>query len=142
MNKKIIPLLFFAFSPNAFALDAIDLSSSISQSSSRIKPNENISYTATIANNSTTTAVNSKILFYLPPRNVSIASLPSDCVAVGKSITCSIGDLTANATATRTISVFYTKTSGNNISALALSDNDDFDLSKRAKNPAVQGGDG
>ncbi len=129
MNKKIIPLLFFAFSPNAFALDAIDLSSSISQSSSRIKPNENISYTATIANNSATTAVNSKILFYLPPRNVSIASLPSDCVAVGKSITCSIGDLTANATATRTISVFYTKTSGNNISALALSDNDDFDLS-------------
>ncbi len=137
MNKKIIPLLFFAFSPHAFALDAVDLSSSISASFGRVKPNENISYTATITNNSATVAANAKILFYLPPRNVSIASLPSDCMTVGKNITCTVGNLTNGANATRTISVSFSKTGGANTSALALSDNDDATVSNNLSHVAT-----
>ncbi|MEI7841175.1 MAG: DUF1566 domain-containing protein [Methylococcaceae bacterium] len=103
----------------------IDLSTTLSQSSSRIKINENLTYTATVTNNGMGTANNSSLKFYLPPRNVSIVSMPSDCVTTGKSLTCSLGNLAAGANASRAITVTYTKSGGASVSALALTDGED-----------------
>ncbi|MEI6746861.1 MAG: DUF1566 domain-containing protein [Methylococcaceae bacterium] len=103
----------------------IDLSTTLTQSSSRVKINENLTYTATVINNGTGTANNSLLKIYLPPRNVSIVSMPSDCVTTGKSITCSLGSLAAGANATRAITVSYIKSGGASVSALALTDSND-----------------
>jgi uncharacterized repeat protein (TIGR01451 family) len=103
----------------------IDLSSTLSQSSSRVKINENFTYTATVTNNGTGTANNSLLKIYLPPRNVSIFSMPSDCVTTGKSITCSLGNLAAGVNASRAITVTYIKSGGASVSALVLTDSDD-----------------
>ncbi len=103
----------------------IDLSTTLSQSSSRVKINENLIYTATVINNGTGTANNSLLKIYLPPRNVSIVSMPSDCVTTGKSLTCSLGNLAAGANASRAITVTYTKSGGASVSALALTDGED-----------------
>jgi uncharacterized repeat protein (TIGR01451 family) len=103
----------------------IDLSTTLSQSSSRVKINENLTYTATVINNGTGTANNSLLKFYLPPRNVSIVSMPSDCVTTGKSITCSLGSLAAGASITRLFKVSYTKSGGSSVSALVLTDSND-----------------
>jgi uncharacterized repeat protein (TIGR01451 family) len=106
-------------------LTTIDLSSILTQSSSRVKINENLSYTATVTNNGTGTANNSLLKIYLPPRNVSIFSMPSDCVTTGKSITCSLGSLAAGVNASRAITVTYIKSGGSSVSALVLTDSDD-----------------
>jgi uncharacterized repeat protein (TIGR01451 family) len=103
----------------------IDLTTTLSQSSSRVKTNENLTYTATVINNGTGTANNSLLKFYLPPRNVSIVSMPSDCVTTGKSITCSLGSLAAGASITRLFKVSYTKSGGSSVSALVLTDSND-----------------
>ncbi len=104
----------------------IDLSTTLSQSSSRVKINENLTYTATVTNNGTGTANNSLLKFYLPPRNVSIVSTPSDCAVTGKSLTCSFGNLAAGANASRTITVNYIKSGGASVGALALTDSEDM----------------
>jgi uncharacterized repeat protein (TIGR01451 family) len=106
-------------------LTTIDLSSILTQSSSRVKINENLTYTATVINNGTGTANNSLLKIYLPPRNVSIVSMPSDCVTTGKSITCSIGNLAAGANASRAITVNYIKSGGASASSLVLTDSND-----------------
>jgi uncharacterized repeat protein (TIGR01451 family) len=103
----------------------IDLSTTISASSSRVKINENLIYTATVTNNGTGTANNSLLKIYLPPRNVSIVSMPSDCLTTGKSLTCSLGNLVAGANASRAITVTYTKSGGASVSSLVLSDGED-----------------
>ena len=103
----------------------IDLSATLSQSSSRIQQNTNIIYTATVTNNGTGTANNSLLKIYLPPRNVSIVSMTSDCVTTGKSITCSLGSLAAGASVTHLLKVSYTKSGGSSVSALALTDSGD-----------------
>jgi uncharacterized repeat protein (TIGR01451 family) len=104
----------------------IDLSATLSQSTSRVKINENLTYTATAQNNGTGTANNSLLKIYLPPRNVSVVSMPSDCVTTGKSITCSLGNLTAGANASRAITVSYIKSGGASLSALILTDSEDI----------------
>jgi uncharacterized repeat protein (TIGR01451 family) len=103
----------------------IDLSTTLSQSSSRVKINENLTYTATVINNGTGTANNSLLKMYLPPRNVSVVSMPSDCVTTGKSITCSLGNLAAGANTSRTITVNYIKSGGASLSSLVLTDSSD-----------------
>ena len=103
----------------------IDLSATLSQSSSRIQQNTNIIYTATVTNNGTGTANNSLLKIYLPPRNVSIVSMPSDCVTTGKSLTCSLGNLAAGVNASRAITVTYIKSGGASVSALVLTDSVD-----------------
>jgi uncharacterized repeat protein (TIGR01451 family) len=107
-------------------LTTIDLSTTLSQSSSRVKINENLTYTATVINNGTGTANNSLLKFYLPPRNVSIVSMPSDCMTTGKSITCSLGNLlAAGANTSRAIIVNYIKSGGASVSSLVLTDSND-----------------
>ncbi len=104
----------------------VDLSTTLSASTTRVKINENLTYTATVTNNGMGTANNSSLKFYLPPRNVSIVSMPSDCVTTGKSLTCSLGNLAAGANASRAITVIYTKSGGASVSALALTDSNDM----------------
>lgn len=104
---------------------SIDLSTTLSQSSSRVKINENLTYTATVINIGTGTANNSLLKFYLPPRNISVVSMPSDCVTTGKSLTCSLGNLAAGANASRAIKVNYIKSGGASVSALVLTDSND-----------------
>jgi uncharacterized repeat protein (TIGR01451 family) len=103
----------------------IDLSTTISASTPRVKINENLTYTATVINNGTGTANNSLLKFYLPPRNVSIVSMPSDCAVTGKSLTCSIGNLAAGANTSRSVTVTYTKSGGSSVSSLVLTDSED-----------------
>jgi hypothetical protein len=103
----------------------IDLSTMLSQPTSRIQQNTSVIYTATVTNNGTGTANNSLLKIYLPPRNVLIVSMPSDCVTTGKSITCSLGSLAAGASVTRLLKVSYTKSGGSSVSALVLTDSDD-----------------
>ncbi len=103
----------------------IDLSPTLSASSSRVKINENLTYTATVINNGTGTANNSLLKIYLPPRNVSVVSMPSDCMTTGKSITCSLGNLATGANASRAITVTYIKSGGASVGALALTDSED-----------------
>ncbi len=103
----------------------IDLSSTLSASSSRVKINENLTYTATIINNGAGAANNSSLKIYLPPRNVSVVSMPSDCVTTGKSITCSLGSLAAGANVSRAVTVTYTKSGGASVSSLVLTDSND-----------------
>jgi uncharacterized repeat protein (TIGR01451 family) len=111
--------------PTPVILTSVDLSATLSQSSSRVKINENLTYTATVTNNGTGTANNSSLKFYLPPRNVSIVLMPSDCMTTGKSITCSLGNLAAGANASRAITVNYIKSGGASLSALVLTDSND-----------------
>lgn len=111
--------------PTPVILTSVDLSTTLSASTNRIQQNTNITYTATVINNGTGAANNSLLKIYLPPRNVSIVSMPSDCVTIGKSLTCSLGSLAAGANASRAITVTYTKSGGASVSALALTDSAD-----------------
>jgi hypothetical protein len=100
----------------------------LSQPTSRIQQNSSIIYTGTVKNNGTGSANTVQLKFYLPPRNVSIISIPSDCSITGKSITCSLGNLAANESVIRSITVNYTKSGGSSISALVLTDSGDTNL--------------
>ena len=102
-----------------------DLSAMLSQPTSRIQQNSSIIYTGTVKNNGTDSANTVQLKFYLPPRNVLIISIPSDCSVTGKSITCSLGNLAANESVNRSITVSYTKSGGSSISALVLTDSGD-----------------
>jgi hypothetical protein len=91
----------------------------------RVQINNALTYAATITNNGLNVASNARVIFYFPPRNVSINtnSMPSGCViANGRSVTCSVGDLAAGVSISRAITVTYTKSGGASISALALTD--------------------
>lgn len=109
----------------AFYPSIIDLTATITSPTNRAKVNDSIIYTGYVANNGTGTASNVQLKFYLPPRNVSITSMPSDCVTTGKSLTCSLGNLAKGANASRAITVSYTKSGGASVSALVLTDSND-----------------
>ena len=128
LSARLVRGTWTASTSTPIVSTTFDLSTMLSQSTSRIQKNTSITYTATVLNNGTGTANNSLLKIYFPPRNVSIVSMPSDCVTTGKSITCSLGSLAAGASVTRLLKVSYTKSGGSSVSALVLTDSDDTNL--------------
>ena len=108
---------------------APDISTTITQSTSNVKVNANVIYTASIKNNGTSDTGNVKIIFYLPPRNISTATLPSNCLLTEKNATCTLTNLAIGESISQSINVLYTKSGGASISALAISDKEDADIS-------------
>ena len=108
---------------------APDISTTITQSTSNVKVNANVIYTASIKNNGTSDTGNVKIIFYLPPRNISTATLPSNCLLTEKNTTCTLTNLAIGESISQSINVLYTKSGGASISALAISDKEDADIS-------------
>lgn len=106
---------------NAFALD---LSSTITSSSNRIQTGTSVTYTGTVMNNSSTSASNSQLIFYMPPRNVNYISLPVGCTIKVK-ITCLLGDLAGGASVSKSITVSYSSAGSAIVSALAVTDTAD-----------------
>ncbi len=106
----------------------IDLSTTLSQSSSRVKINENLTYTATVINNGTGAANNVALKFMMPPRWTNYVSLPSDCVFNGTLTVCNVGSLTAGATVQRAITVSFQKRGAISMGALVTTDSDDSNL--------------
>jgi hypothetical protein len=106
-----------------------DISTTITQSTSNVKVNANVIYTASIKNNGTSDTGNVKIIFYLPPRNISTATLPSNCLLTEKNATCTLTNLAIGESISQSINVLYTKSGGASISALAISDKEDADIS-------------
>jgi hypothetical protein len=120
MKTKLLPLLLFSVTANA-----ADLATTFSSTHSKITVNNTISYTGTVVNKDADVASNVQLIFYMPPRNVSIGNLPSGCWNTNTKITCNIGELNAGDSTTRTISVFYTKKGGNFVSVNAVTDSYD-----------------
>jgi|GEM_PF-2312202 len=113
---------------NTPTANSIDLSSTLSQSSSRVKINDNLTYTAAATNNGTGTANNVALKFMMPPRWTNYISLPSDCVFNGTLTVCNVGSLTAGATVQRAITVSFQKRGAISMGALVTTDSDDSNL--------------
>ncbi len=120
--KKLISLTLLTASFSLPVL-AVDLSAKISSNYSKIKVKSPITYTGSVLNNSTNLASNVRLEFYLPPKNVVVNHLPSDCFADSmNTITCALGNLTANSSAARSVEISYSKTLSGFISVNAISD--------------------
>ncbi|MFI3122710.1 MAG: DUF1566 domain-containing protein [Methylococcales bacterium] len=124
MKTKLLPLLFFTFTANA-----ADLSTTFSSTYSKITVNNTIAYTGSVVNKGSDTASNVQLLFYMPPKNISIGNLPSGCSNANSKIICSIGDLNVGDSATRTVSVFYTQKGAGFVSVNAITDSNDTNYS-------------
>ncbi len=120
MKTKLLPLLFFTFTANA-----ADLSTTFSGTYSKITVNNTIAYTGSVVNKGSDAASNVQLLFYMPPRNISVGNLPSGCWNSNTKIICTIGDLSGGDSASRTISVFYTKKGAAVATVNAISDSND-----------------
>ncbi|TAN70856.1 MAG: DUF1566 domain-containing protein [Methylobacter sp.] len=105
----------------------VDLSTTISASTSTIKRNENITYTATLTNSGTAAASNATLIFYFPSRWITYVSVPSDCVSKGRSYRCTVPSLAAGESLTKAITVNYSKRGAVNIVSLSTTDSDDAD---------------
>ena len=124
MKTKLLPLLLFTFAANA-----TDLSTTFSSTHSKITVNNTITYTGSVVNKGVDTASNVQLLFYMPPRNISISNLPSGCWKANLKIICTIGELNVGDSASRTISVFYTKKGAAVASVNAITDSNDTNYS-------------
>jgi uncharacterized repeat protein (TIGR01451 family) len=120
MKTKLLPLLLFSFAANA-----ADLATTFSSTYSKVTVNNTITYTGSVVNKGTDTASNVQLIFYMPPKNVTIGNLPSGCSSTNIKISCSIGGLNVGDSATRTVSVFYTKKGGAAVSVNAITDSYD-----------------
>jgi hypothetical protein len=120
MKTKLLPLLLFSVTANA-----ADLATTFSSTYSKVSVNNTITYTGSVVNKGTDTASNVQLLFYMPPKNVSIGNLPSGCSSTNIKISCSIGGLNVGDSATRTVSVSYTKKGGAAVSVNAITDSYD-----------------
>jgi hypothetical protein len=114
--------------PNAFALD---LSSTITSSSNRLQTGASVIYTGTVINKSTTSATNSQLIFYMPPRNVNYISLPVGCTLKVK-ITCLLGDLVGGASVSKSITVSYSSSGAAIVGALAVTESADSNINNNA----------
>ena len=121
-------LIISMLTPNAFALD---LSSTITSSSNRVQSGASVTYTGTVSNNSTTSATNSQLIFYMPPRNVNYISLPVGCTIKVK-ITCLLGDLLGGASVSKSITVSYSSSGSAIVSALAVTESADSNINNNA----------
>jgi hypothetical protein len=124
MKNKFLPLLLFTFAANA-----ADLSTTFSSTYSKITVNNTITYTGSVVNKGVDTASNVQLLFYMPPKNVSIGNLPSGCWKANLKIICTIGELNVGDSASRTISVFYTKKGAAVATVNAITDSNDKNYS-------------
>jgi hypothetical protein len=121
-------LIISMLTPNAFALD---LSSTITSSSNRLQTGASVIYTGTVINKSTTSATNSQLIFYMPPRNVNYISLPVGCTLKVK-ITCLLGDLVGGASVSKSITVSYSNSGAAVVSALAVTESADSNINNNA----------
>jgi hypothetical protein len=121
-------LIISTLTTNAFALD---LSSTITSSSNRVQSGASVTYTGTVINNSSTSATNSQLIFYMPPRNVNYISLPVGCTIKVK-ITCLLGDLVGGASVSKSITVSYSNSGAAVVSALAVTESADSNINNNA----------
>jgi hypothetical protein len=121
-------LIISMLTPNAFALD---LSSTITSSSNRVQSGASVTYTGTVINNSSTSATNSQLIFYMPPRNVNYISLPVGCTIKVK-ITCLLGDLVGGASVSKSITVSYSSSGAAIVGALAVTESADSNINNNA----------
>ena len=121
-------LIISTLTSNAFALD---LSSTITSSSNRVQSGASVTYTGTVINNSSTSATNSQLIFYMPPRNVNYISLPVGCTIKVK-ITCLLGDLVGGASVSKSITVSYSSSGAAIVGALAVTESADSNINNNA----------
>ena len=121
-------LIISTLTSNAFALD---LSSAITSSSNRVQSGASVTYTGTVINNSSTSATNSQLIFYMPPRNVNYISLPVGCTIKIK-ITCLLGDLVGGASVSKSITVSYSSSGAAIVGALAVTESADSNINNNA----------
>ena len=121
-------LIISTLTSNAFALD---LSSTITSSSHRVQSGASVTYTGTVINNSSTSATNSQLIFYMPPRNVNYISLPVGCTIKVK-ITCLLGDLVGGASVSKSITVSYSSSGAAIVGALAVTESADSNINNNA----------
>ncbi len=127
MKTKLLPLLFFTFTASA-----ADLSTTFSSTYSKVTVNNTITYTGSVVNKGSDTASNVQLLFYMPPKNINIGNLPSGCYSANTKIICNVGELNAGDSATRSVSVFYTKKGANFVSVNAVTDSNDTNYSNNS----------
>ena len=102
-----------------------DLATTLSASTSRVRLNQNITYTATVTNTGKAPASNVTLIFYFPLRGVTYVSVPSGCLSNGTSYRCTVPSLAAGASLTKAITVKYAQRGALNIIGLGITDSDD-----------------
>ena len=130
--KKKSQIILLAITIPTGLVNAADLSTTFSSTYSKVTVNNTITYIGSVVNKGSDTASNVQLLFYMPPKNISIGNLPSGCYSANTKIICNIGDLNVGDSATRTVSVFYTKRSANFVSVTAITDSNDTNYSNNS----------
>jgi hypothetical protein len=93
--------------------DRVDLTVSLADSPDPVKPGANLNLTATVLNQGPAAADGVVLRFYLPPVVASFVSATTGCqYGGGLSVVCAVGDLAANATASRTLVVRVNQAGG------------------------------
>lgn len=112
----------------------VDLSTTITASTTSIKLKQNITYTATMTNNGTAAATNATLMFYFPPRWTNYVTVPSGCVFNGKNYRCTVASLAAGGSVTQAITVNYAQRGATSVGVLGITDSgDDYDSNNASR---------
>ena len=100
---------------------SVDLNAKLSALSTQTKVNQDFTFTATVSNNGTGNASDVKLRFSLPSTIKFISTSNSDCVFQGLGVTCSIDNLTAKTSESRSITIKIAKAGGVSFAATVKS---------------------
>ena len=102
----------------------VDLTSTISANLSSVNIGSDLTYTATVSNQGTTTANDVSLVYMMPPRWTNYSSLPSGCSVNGANVNCSLGSVNAGSSVSNSITVNYSRRGATSVGALVKTDND------------------
>ena len=102
----------------------VDLTSTISANLNSVNIGSDLTYTATVSNQGTTTANDVSLVYMMPPRWTNFSSIPSGCSVNGANVTCSLGSVNAGSSVSNSITVNFSRRGATSVGALVKTDND------------------
>ena len=137
-RNNALPVRLVRASPSwVIGLNKADLTIKLKTSKHQLSIKQSLTYTATVNNTGSDTAKAASVVFYLAMNYIKFDHLPADCQVNSTNIECKLGDLPVNASASRTLSISYTKLGGIGANALALTNSVESNYDNNLSHVAV-----